>query len=257
MNVIPIITGLLGGGTDLAKIFLEKHTFQVDDILVVSSKIVAVSEKRVIDLASISPSKQALKLSNKTGLAPSFVELILHETKRMNGSVEGVCPHAILTRLKPHGMKSGSILCPNAGVDQSNAEVGHAIPWPEDPVRSAQNLQKKLGVPVIISDSCCHMGRLGVTAFALTVSGLKPVQSEIGNNDLHGRSLRITHEATADQLATAGNAVMGNSAQAIPAAVIRGFPIPRNTEAGWVEGIDPKDDLFREILRSSSGTLRS
>ena len=64
---------------------------------------------------------------------------------------------------------------------------------------------------VIISDSTVTPRREGVTAFALAVSGLDPVRDDTDKSDLFGKNLQITHEAIADQLATAANAVMGNA----------------------------------------------
>ena len=61
--------------------------------------------------------------------------------------------------------------------------------------------------------------------------------------------MRLTYEATADQLATAANAVMGNGAQSVPAAIIRGFAYEPTDFCGFVQGIDPAEDLFRTVLQ--------
>ncbi len=257
MEILPIHTGVLERGADLAAALRSAVTLRTGDIVVISSKVVAVTEGATVRLKDLEISPEARSLAQKSGLEPDFAELVLRETKRMNGIVSGTCPHAILTALRPDGMKHGQIYCPNAGVDQSNATEGCAIPWPTDSAASARKLAKALGVPVIISDSCCHPGRLGVTAFALAVSGIEPMKSEIGTPDLYGKKLRITHEAVADQLATAANAVMGNSAQATPAAVIRGHDIAPSDVSGWVEGIEPEDDLFSGMFTAPSGTLKT
>ncbi len=116
-------------------------------------------------------------------------------------------------------------------------------------------LEKIAGVRIglLLSDSSCRPSRQGVTAFALTVCGFDPVRSDIGKKDLHGNALRITQEAVADQLATAANMVMGNAAQCIPAAVIRDHDIPLSDFCGWVDGIEPEDDLFRDMLGWKEG----
>ncbi len=246
MEILPIRTDVLGRGDDLVRV-LKAHVHP-GDVLVISSKVVAVTEGRAVTLASLEPRPEASRLSAITKQDPRFVELVLRETERMNGSVRGSCLHAVLTELKPAGMMRGRILCPNAGADQSNAQEGTAIPWPEDAAGSAGKLQAALGVPVIISDSCCTPGRLGVTAFALAVSGMHPVQSMVGSADLFGRTLRMTHEAIADQLATAANVVMGNAAESVPAALVRGAAVTPSKYSGWVEGIEPAEDLFRGML---------
>lgn len=202
------------------------------------------------------PREEARTWSAQCDQDARFTEAVLRETRRMNGYVERACPVALLTSLKPEGMSEGRILCPNAGLDQSNIENHWAIGWPHDPVQSARHLReawlggqgnnrKRLGV--IITDSCCRPGRIGVTAFALTYAGIEPILSSIGTQDLFGKPLRVTREACADQLATAANAIMGNAAQSTPAVVIRGYDATFVETSGWVPGIDPVEDIFSPI----------
>lgn len=247
MLVLPITTPLLRRGDDLGK--LIKPSVKEGDIVVVSSKAVATVEGSTVHLDALTPSHEALRLSSQCNQDPRFTAFVLQECLRMNGSVVGVSPHVLLTSLRPAGMR-GRILCPNAGADQSNVEKNHAVGWPIDPATSAESLRKAIGVPVIISDSCCVLGRLGVTAFALACAGIDPHRSEVGTKDLFGKAMRLTQEAVADQLAVAANTVMGNSAQSVPAAVIRNSGIPVSSFSGWVDGIDASEDLFRGILKT-------
>ncbi len=249
MLILPVHTPLLSRDSDLAGEVLKNATFEAGDILVVSSKVIAVTEGSGIALTDIVPTPEALQLSVQCNQDPRFTEFVLQETTRMNGRVIGVSPHVLLTALEPSGM-SGRILCPNAGADQSNIEKGSAVGWPVDPAMSSKKLSKALGVPVIISDSCCVPARLGVIAFALACSGIDPFRSEVGKTDLFHKTMRMTQEAVADQLATAANAVMGNSAQSVPAAIIRDSGIPSSNFSGWVSGIDASEDLFRTILKA-------
>jgi coenzyme F420-0:L-glutamate ligase len=244
MIIVPIRTGLLKKNDDLAKEILNNTKLQPDDILVISSKAIATTEGSAMNLGTITPSPDAIKYAKICNLDPTFTECILREMKRMNGYIASTCPFALLTSLKPTGMKTGRILCPNAGMDQSNIGAGSAVGWPIDPVVSAQKLRKALGIPVIISDSCCRPSRLGVTAFALVCAGIEPLRSEIGKKDLFGNSMRVTYEAVADQLATAANAVMGNTDQCCPAAIIRNSGIAASSFCGWVDGIEPDEDMF-------------
>jgi coenzyme F420-0:L-glutamate ligase/coenzyme F420-1:gamma-L-glutamate ligase len=152
-------------------------------------------------------------------------------------------------------MKNGWILTANAGLDQSNVPKGHAIGWPSDAVKSIRKLREVFHttdsgqrIGIIVSDSCCRPMRLGVTAIALLASGIDPIRSLKGTDDLFGRRLRITNEAIADQLATAANAVMGNAAESIPAAIIRDHGIPSSDFEGWVPGIEIEEDIYKEVL---------
>ncbi|MDD5055207.1 MAG: coenzyme F420-0:L-glutamate ligase [Candidatus Peribacteraceae bacterium] len=284
MLILPITTRRLKSGDDLAAILHATGMIEAGDIVVISSKAVATVEGSSIDLRSKKPVNRAEELAKICHQNPLFTQAILDETERLNGDVIGTCPWTLLTSLKPKGMKSGRILCPNAGLDQSNVEKGYAIGWPVEPVESVRRLRKELetvgripkkpGSPknptnsryssvssessdasgsfriaIILTDSCCHPTRAGVVAFALTCAGIDPVRSEAGNRDLFGRPLQFTTEAVADQLATAANAVMGNAAQATPAAIIRDHGIAFSDFCGWVEGIEEKDDLFEELFK--------
>ena len=274
MQVLPIQTPQIKPGDSVADILAGCFGFSDSDILLVSSKVIAMAEGRIFDLKKIKTGEEALKLAPQCGQEPEFTELILRETERMNGFIASISPFALLTSLKPAGMKTGRLLCPNAGLDKSNIEPGYAIGWPEDPVRSARILRMQLElsgrkprnpkkptkpkigslssvsprIAVIITDSCCRPARLGVVAFALVCAGIDPVQSQIGKKDLFGKPLNFTHEAVADQLATAANFVMGNAGQSVPAAVIRDHGIELSDYSGWVDGINPGEDLFKETI---------
>ncbi len=254
MEILPIKTPILKTGDDLASVIAASGVLQDGDVLVVSSKAVATCEGAAIDLSKIKPTAEAVEWSKKCGQTPEFRQAVLDETKRMHGWVGGSCPHAMFTYLKPDGFTTGALLSANAGLDLSNVVKGYAIGWPLDPVASTKKLAadvaKKSGkrVAVIIGDSCCMPARLGVIAFALTACGIDPLVNHMGTSDLFGKTFRMTREAVADQLCIAANYVMGNTGQQTPAAVVRGHGLPATNFCGWVEGIEPEEDLFRDIL---------
>lgn len=249
MQLFPVHSRILKAGDDLAAI-IAKAGISDGDIVVVSSKAMATVENAFIDLRTMKPSAEAGEWSRKTGRSAEFCEAVLAECRRLRGKIIGSCPGAVLTEVQPDGLSVGTILTANAGLDQSNAPQGSAIGWPRDPVRSVSNLRATLGgnVGIILTDSCIRPRRLGVTAFALTVAGFDPLQSQAGRTDLFGRPLRITTEAVADQLATSANFLMGNAGQAVPAVIIRDHGIILSDFEGWVAGIPPADDLFRRLL---------
>ena len=249
MKILPLSTPILKRGDDLAAILETQEKFQEGDLLVVSSKAISMVEGTVIDLNKIHTTPEAENWAKRSGRSAAFRQAVLDETKRLHGRVAGGSPIAMLTELKPDHMK-GSLLVPNAGLDQSNVPEGFAIGWPLDPVASAKMLRQRLrektgkNIAVIVSDSCCRPRRWGVTAFALVSVGFDPLSSQIGRKDLFGRPLTMTVEAVADQLATAANAVMGNADQSIPAAIIREHGFTLSDFEGWVPGIDQAEDLF-------------
>lgn len=254
VELIAIPTPLLHAGDDLAAILAEQAELRDGDILVVSSKAVATTEGAAIDLNAIEPGAEANDLSKRCGHSPAERQALLDETERMHGHVVGTCPQAVLTELKPAGLMQGSILAATAGLDHSNTPQGTLIGWPKDPVASVGRLRRELrkatgaDVAVILSDSCCRPRRLGVTAIALTVSGIDPIADMRGERDLFGKPLQMTQEARADQLATSANILMGNAGQSTPAVIVRDHGIPFSSFEGWVEGIEPSEDLFHGVI---------
>ncbi len=253
MQLLPIQTAKFAPGDALIDELL-KTKFQDDDVIVISSKVIAISENFVTDLSKMKVSDAAKEWSAQCGRTPEFCEAVKRETERLHGEVVGHCPGAMLTEVRPEGLRIGSILTANAGLDESNVPTGTTIGWPEDPISSVKKIRaaieqkQNVKVAVMISDSCCRPRRWGVTAFALTVSGLDPLSPQAGRKDLFGKELRITTEAVADQLATAANFLMGNANQATPAVIIRDHGIELSDFTGWVDGIEPADDLFAGIL---------
>lgn len=253
MQVIPVRTPVLKNGDDIASV-IAKEALRPSDILVISSKAVATMEGAAVRLADLTPSADATSWAEKTGKSAAFLQAVIGETARLNGRIVGTCPGAVLTELRPAGLTRGTLLVPNAGMDQSNVEAGYAVGWPHDPVKSVHNIRyavqrKTTPIAVILTDSCCRPGRLGVTAFALACSGIDPFLSFVGKADAFGHPLRVTQEAVADQLATAANAVMGNADQLTPAAIIRDHWYQLSDFEGWVPGIEPREDLFKDVMQ--------
>lgn len=249
MLLIPVHTRLINKGDNLAHILNESADIQDGDIVVITSKVVTTAEGDAVDTSSLIPSAQAEEWARKSKRSPAFMEAVLQETTRLRGTVTGDCPGAMLCELRPDGLKKGTIFAPNAGMDESNIDLGKAVGWPLDPVTSARTLRDALNpkCSVLIIDSCCRPRRIGVTAFTLTACGIDPLQSEVGKQDLFGRELRVTVEAVGDQLATAAAMIMGNANQSIPAVIVRDHGFPSSDFCGWVDGIEPTEDLFQGL----------
>ena len=76
-------------------------------------------------------------------------------------------------------------------------------------------------VGVIISDTVGRPFRNGQTDIALGCAGVSPLLDHTGKADAHGRAMRVSVTAVADQLAGAAELAMGKAA-GNPAAVVRG-----------------------------------
>jgi len=190
------------------------------DILAISSKVVASAEKRVVSLREIHPSEKARELADKYSLEPEFAELVLRESEKIYGGVN----KSILT------LKNG-ILTVNAGVDNKNTPVGYAVLWPLDPQSRADEIRKEIkqrtgkSVGIIIADSQVVPLRLGTRGLALAVSGFKPVEDCRGKEDLFQKTLIITRNSIADDLASAAHLLMGETNEQTPVVLIRDAPV--------------------------------
>lgn len=247
MQLLPLRTNLLRAGDDLVSALRAAGECRSDDIIVLSSKAIATSENAFIDLSTIAISDTAHLEAEKTGRSAAFCQAVLDETTRMNGRVVGRCPGALLCLVHP--APEIWIVAANAGMDQSNVPDNTALGWPIDSAASALRLQHELGCAVIITDSCCTPLRTGITAYALACAGVDPIRDERGKPDLYGTPLRITRDNVVDELAAAGNFLMGNAAQATPAVIVRDHGLPRSDFAGWIPTFPPEEDLFRDVIR--------
>src|SRR3979490_2257966 len=157
------ITGLSGvpmvqPGDDLAALTLAAFAAtalvpQDGDVLVVAEKSVSKSEARIVDVATVEPSQQAIALAAETGKDPRFVEVVLSESRR-------VVRHRPNLIVVEHRL--GFVMA-NAGIDHSNVApddgTERVLLLPLDPDGSALALQQQLAartgkrIAVIISDS--------------------------------------------------------------------------------------------------------
>ncbi len=248
MQLFPIKTPIIQANDNLIEILIfsmqkKKLEPKNGDILVISSKVVAKSEGRIVNYKEVKPSEKAELLAKKYDLEPGFVELVLKEADKIFGGVK----HAILT------MKNNMFIA-NAGVDHSNAPEDHAILWPKNPSLSADNIRKEfkkrlnVNIGVIISDSHCSPLRTGTTGFALATSGFDAVIDERGKPDLFGKTTRITQRAVADGLASAAVVVMGETNEQIPAVLIRNTQIELTDQPSKTStSFPPNECLFSSV----------
>jgi coenzyme F420-0:L-glutamate ligase/coenzyme F420-1:gamma-L-glutamate ligase len=212
-------------GDDLA-VLIAPHV-QPGDVVVIAQKVVSKAEGRVRPLAAVEPSSEALRLASKYGKDPRLVQVVLDESAAVIRA-----SHGVLICETHHGF-----VCANAGVDMSNApDAGAAVLLPEDPDASARRIRAALAafpagastadasaarLGVIISDSFGRAWRLGVTDVAIGAAGIQVLDDWRGRRDAHGRELRATEVAVADQLGSAADLARRKDSQE-PVVVIRG-----------------------------------
>ncbi len=229
--VTPIaLHGAVTRDSDIAALLLaamdEQGESVVDgDVIVVTSKVVAKSEGRVVAYDGTDEAKLAL------------IESESRRILRRRGTLRITETH--------HGFVNA-----NAGVDLSNTEPGTAVLLPTDPDRSARRLRAQLrrrrgvDVGVVITDTFGRAWRHGVTDVAIGAAGLRAVLDLRGTVDATGRTLEATEVAIADEIAGAANLVLGKAA---------GTPFAR------LRGLDPTyfgdGSVARDIIRPVNGDL--
>jgi len=225
-------------GDDLAALIAERTGLEDGDVLVVAQKVVSKAEGRVVRLAEVEPSPEALEAAADHD--PRQLEVILREAARL----VRVRPPLVIAETR-HGL-----VCASAGVDASNApEPGTVVLLPEDPDASAARILERLRelagaeVGVIVSDSFGRAWRQGTTDVAIGLAGIRPLLDLKGARDTTGYELHATVIAVADELAGAAELVMGKTA-GVPAAVIRGVDARGEGSARELV-MPPERDLFR------------
>lgn len=198
-----------------------------NDVLIVTQKVVSKAENKLVAINPDDPlSHKELVEQEATRVVRRRGDLIITETK--------------------HGF-----VCANSGIDLSNVERGYAALLPDDSDRSARRIRDiikaRLGVSVgvIISDTFGRPWRKGLTDVAIGVAGIAAVHDLRGTPDALGRVMQVTEVCIADELASAGELVMGKSS-GVPVAIIRGAD-PEWFRSSSISEIvrPPSEDLFR------------
>jgi len=220
--VYPIRTGLIKRGDDPISKILDNIPIEINerDVLVISSKPLLIAYNKTIDLNNVKYSDRGLDLAYKYDIDPRFGELIISYSDRIYGGVS----EAILTEVD-------GIIIANAGIDRKNVGGGElALPFTElkgIAKKFYDEIFKRFGVRVgvIITDSMVSPLRKGTKAVAVYIYGFKPVKDYRGVKDLYGRVIRYTQFALADSIASAAHLVIGEGAESIPAALVKGVDI--------------------------------
>ena len=232
MQIIGIQTRALVAPQDslLDALKKSKLSLKEGDIVAISSKVVSIDEGRTLPLDAIEKEKLIEREADWYLKAPKTSRYRTRYTINQ-------------------GAMAGS-----AGIDESNGS-DHYVLYPTDPFKSAKRmrawLQKEYGIQelaVIITDSMSLPLRRGAIGFALSWDGIDPLRDYRGTKDIFGRIIRVEMANLIDALAAAAVLEMGEGAERIPVAVIRGVKnIPlknrsRNAKAQLI--VEPEDDVF-------------
>lgn len=221
----------------------EIGSLRVDDVLVVTQKVVSKAEGATVDLSTIEPRPEAIAFAERWDRDARQIEVVLREARRVVRMERGV-----LIAETAHGF-----VCANAGVDASNVGPGSGeilTLLPRDPDASADRIRAavrdRLGVdvPVVVSDSFGRPWRWGIVDVAIGVSGLHPLEDLRGAADADGRPMRVTVRAVADELASAAELALGKVGRR-PVALVRGADPPLGDGSIREALMESAADLFR------------
>lgn len=226
------------------------ETILDDDVLVVAQKVVSKAENRYVDLRTVEPSAEAIKLGKEVDKDPRKVQVILNESREVVRKREGVL-------IVEHRL---GFVQANAGVDQSNIlhdedDENICLLLPEDPDASARRIRDgiksrlDIEVGVIINDSLGRAWRNGSLGLAIGVAGFTAIEDYIGKTDIYGRELVVTQVGAADEMAAGASLVMGQTNEKTPMVLVRGYK-PLEPDDENLRGVKPllrprEMDLFR------------
>lgn len=228
MKIIPIKTRIFRENESLLEfIFRYVKRIPENSILVVTSKIVALSEGRVVEFKN--------KLEK--------IKLIKQESD-----------FALKTKYTWLTIKDGMVMA-SAGIDESNAK-GKLILLPKDSFKSADLIRKKLkkifkvkNLGILITDSRIFPLRAGIVGVSLGYAGFKGIRDYRGKFDIFGRVLKMSRTDIADSLATSAVLCMGEGKEQQPLALIINAPVEFAEKINKKElNIDPREDLYQPLF---------
>lgn len=194
------------------------------DVVAVASKVVSLSEGRIVPLNRIRVYSKARQMARKLRMDARLAQLVIQEAEEILGGVKGF----MLTT-------NNGILTANAGVDLKNAPPGTAMLWPSSPDKSAERIRGLLSrhygtrIAVIIVDSRVTPMRFGTIGIAIGTSGFIPIRDERRNPDLYGRNVKVTQTNLADDLASSAHMLMGETIERVGAVIVRNSRIALRT----------------------------
>ena len=194
----------------------SKVVIEEGDVLVISSKFISNSQGRILKIEKSKVCEKARKIARKFNTNEKFMEIVFRESDKILGGVVGFAMAS-----------TNGILAPNAGIDKSNSTGTKVILYPNEPYKFAEELKRKiflemnLHVGIIIVDSRLMPARIGTTGVAIACAGIEPTKDLRGEKDLDGNPLKVTFQATADNLASIANHKMGEGNDLHPIAIVR------------------------------------
>jgi coenzyme F420-0:L-glutamate ligase/coenzyme F420-1:gamma-L-glutamate ligase len=254
MNLFSVKLPLIKKNDPLLGIIIERikqmnEALKEGDIIVISEKVIATSQGRIVNLNDVKGiSKKAKKMAREYDMDERFVELILQEASMILGGLPG--GHVILAKVN-------DFLIANAGIDQSNAGPNNLVLLPKDLKETIWDYWKQLreefklkNLGIIFADSRVQPLRKGTIGIAIATAGFEPIEDLRGKPDLYNRPLQITMRAIADDLTSAAQFLLNEADQQTPVVIIRGANVSFTENPQMTTEISVEEDLYMNIFSS-------
>ncbi|MFX1392904.1 MAG: coenzyme F420-0:L-glutamate ligase [Promethearchaeota archaeon] len=252
MNLFSIKLPIIKTNDPLLDILIKNikdkgESLKEGDIIVISEKIIATSQGRVINLSDVkNVSKKAKEMAKKCDMDGRIVELIIQEAESIIGGLNN--GHVILAKVN-------DFLIANAGIDQSNAGPNNVVLLPKNIKKEVWNYWKRLrkefkikNLGIIFADSRVQPLRKGTIGIAIATAGFEPIEDLRGHPDLYGRPLEITMRALADDLASAAQFLLNEADQQTPIVIIRGVNVEFTENPQLTTEMSPEECLYMNIF---------
>ena len=269
-------------GDDLARLLIDAASSEAGgirngDVLVVTSKVVSKAYGFLIRLDEVKPSKRALRIAEKTGGDPRFIQAVLDNSdevlfilpfakliekgvirmekisRNIAGAYEAIkkAPYTLIVR-------RGRQIYSDAGLDSSNHPEGVVSIPPRNMDEYAREIRRRIQeltgrrVAVVITDTEMWIS-LGSLDFARGSSGIEVIHRGFGDPDLYGKPKFGGVDCIADEIACASALLMGQTDEGIPAVIIRGYKYVESEEgiSDYQISVDAMRHAVKEIVKSS------
>ncbi|MCF7831716.1 MAG: coenzyme F420-0:L-glutamate ligase [Candidatus Pacebacteria bacterium] len=202
---------------------------QENTIIVVTSKIVALSEGRTRTIQSPEDKEAIIRSESDWMMRTKYTWLTI----------------------------KNNMIMASAGVDESNAD-GKIILLPQDSFHSAELIRNQLqkhyhvqNLGVLITDSRLLPLRNGTVGVALGYTGFVGLRDYRGTKDMFGRVLKLSRVDVADSLATAAVLQMGEGDECRPLALITEAYVDFIDTVDQQElDIDIREDLYQPLFEN-------
>lgn len=232
MQIKPIKTRIFRENENLFEFILTYvKRIPENSVLVITSKIVALSEGRTVEIDLSIPHEQMREKIIKT------------ESEFM-----------LRTKYTWLTIKDG-IFMSSAGIDESNAD-SKIVLLPKNSFTSAGSIRRKLikkfklkNIGILITDSRLMPLRAGIIGIALGYAGFRGIRDYRGTPDIFGRILKLSRTDVADSLATSAVLEMGEGKEQQPLVLITNAPILFVNKINKKElYIDPREDIYQPLF---------